>query len=102
MPAHLRFLLGDLLHVVEEFKKHNPGEHRQTVEIAVEPFVLAHDVAAGLNDGRKPLGGGERLAVILFIRAMVLLENTFPILVYPRDRAFDGGFGNIRPASPLL
>ena len=26
--AHPRFLLGDLLHVVEEFKKHDPSEHR--------------------------------------------------------------------------
>jgi hypothetical protein len=28
LAAHLRFLLGDLLHVVEELEEHNPGEHR--------------------------------------------------------------------------
>lgn len=64
--GHPRFLLGDLLHVIEEFEKHDPGEHRQPVEIAVEPFVLAHDVAAGFYDREKPLGGGERLGVFLY------------------------------------
>ena len=47
---HPRFLLGDLLHVIEKFQKHDPGEHRQPVEIAVEPFVLPHDVAAGFHN----------------------------------------------------
>ena len=65
LTRHLRFLLGDLLHVVQEFKKHDPREHRQPVEIAVEPLVLAHNIAAGLHDGGKPLCGGERLCVLL-------------------------------------
>jgi hypothetical protein len=50
LAAHLRFLLGHLFHVVEELEEHDPGEHRQAIEIAVEPFVLAHDVATGFND----------------------------------------------------
>ena len=50
LAAHLGFLFANLLHVVEEFEKHDPGEHRQAVQVAVEPFVLAHDVAAGLDD----------------------------------------------------
>jgi hypothetical protein len=58
---HLGFLLGDLLHVVEELEKHDPGEHGQAVQVAVEPLVLAHDVAAGLDDGGKALGGGQGL-----------------------------------------
>jgi hypothetical protein len=65
LPSHLRFLLCDLLHVVKEFEKHDPGEHRQPVEVAVEPFVLGHDVAAGLHDGGQSLGGGEDLCVLL-------------------------------------
>jgi hypothetical protein len=52
LAGHPRFLLGHLLDVVKELEKHDPGEHRQPVEIAVEPFVLAHDVAAGLDDRR--------------------------------------------------
>src|SRR5262249_4037605 len=44
--AHLGFLFPNLLHVVKEFEEHNPGEHRQAVQIAVEPFVLPHDIPA--------------------------------------------------------
>ena len=49
-PGHPRLLLGDLLHVVQKFQKHDPGEHRQPVQVAVEPLVLAHDIAARLDD----------------------------------------------------
>ena len=56
----------DLLHVVEELQEHDPGEHRQAVEVAVEPLVLAHDVAADFDDGRKPLGGGQGLRRLRF------------------------------------
>ena len=61
LARQLRFLFANLLHVVEELQEHDPGEHRQPVEVAVEPLVLAHDVAARLHDGGKPLGGGEGL-----------------------------------------
>jgi len=50
LTAHLAFLFANLLHVVEEFQEHDPGEHGETVEIAVEPFILAHDIAARLYD----------------------------------------------------
>ena len=48
----------DLLHVVQELQEHDPGEHRQAVEVAVEALVLAHDVAAGLDEAAELLGGG--------------------------------------------
>lgn len=32
--------------------------HRQAVEIAIEPFVLSHDVAGGFEECAEGLGGG--------------------------------------------
>ena len=61
LAAHLGLFAANLLHIVEEFEEHDPGEHWETIEIAVEPFVLPHDVAAGSADGRRPLRGGEGL-----------------------------------------
>lgn len=40
---------ADLLQIVEKLEEHDPGEHGQTVEITVEPLVLPHDVARGLD-----------------------------------------------------
>ena len=37
---HLRFLFGDLLHVVQELEKHDAGQHGEPVEITVEPLSL--------------------------------------------------------------
>ena len=51
LPASFALLLALLLQVVEELQEHDPGEHRQPVEVAVEPLVLAHDVARGLERG---------------------------------------------------
>ena len=39
-------------------KKHDPGEHRQALEVAVEALVLAHDVARGFKQGAQGLGSG--------------------------------------------
>jgi hypothetical protein len=47
--------------VVEELEEHDPGEHRQAVEVAVEALVLAHDVAGRLDEAAQTLGGGQRL-----------------------------------------
>ena len=58
LARELRLLLADLLHVVEELQEHDPGEHRQPVEVAVQSLVLPHDVAAGLDDAAQLLGGG--------------------------------------------
>ena len=58
--------LRALLQVVEELQEHDPREHRQPVEIAIEPLVLAHDVAARLHDRGKPLGGSQRLGIFGF------------------------------------
>ena len=44
--------------VVEEFQEHDPCEHRQAVEVAVEALILAHDVARGLEEGAAGLDGG--------------------------------------------
>jgi hypothetical protein len=53
-----RFL--DLLQVVEEFstKEHDPGEHRQAVEVAVQSLVFPHDVAGRLDEAAELLGRG--------------------------------------------
>jgi hypothetical protein len=66
LAAHLAFLFADLLHIVKEFEEHDPGEHRQAIQIAVEPFILSHNVTAGLDDRRKPLRSGERLRRLRF------------------------------------
>jgi hypothetical protein len=44
--------------IVEKFLEHDPGEHREAVEVAVETLVFAHDVARGLQEGAEALGGG--------------------------------------------
>src|SRR5258706_218467 len=46
-----------------EFGNHrlSRNEHRQTVEGAVEAFVLAHDVARGFQERAEGLGGGGLL-----------------------------------------
>src|ERR1043165_4167661 len=57
--GQLRIGFADLLKIVQELEEHDPGEHGQTVKIAVEPFVFAHDVARGLDQATKLLGGGQ-------------------------------------------
>ena len=59
-PASLASSRSDALHVVEKLQEHDPSEHRQAVEVAIEPLVLAHDVAAGFNNRGKLLGAGLR------------------------------------------
>ena len=56
LAGQLALPARDLLHVVQELQEHDPGEHRQAVEVAVEPLVLAHDVAGGLDDGGQAAG----------------------------------------------
>src|SRR5208283_2724026 len=48
--GEIRLLLPNLFHVVQELEEHNPGEHRQAVDVAVEAFVLPHDVTARFDD----------------------------------------------------
>lgn len=50
LAGELHFLLAYRLHVVEELEEHHPGQHGDAIEVAVEPLVLAHDVARGLED----------------------------------------------------
>ena len=44
--------------IVEELEEHDPGQHRQAVEVAVEALVLAHDVARGFEERAEGLRGG--------------------------------------------
>ena len=52
-------VLTQLLHIVEEFEEEYPGEHGQAVKVAVESFVLTHDVANRFDDAAQLLGGGN-------------------------------------------
>ena len=64
LPGERRLLLALLLQVVEELQEHDPGEQRQAVEVAVQPLVLAHDVARGLEEAAERLGGGHAAAAV--------------------------------------
>ena len=55
-PARAASCLPLLLQVVQELEEHDPGEHRQAVEVAVQPLVLAHDVAGGLDEAAEATG----------------------------------------------
>ena len=46
------------LQVIEELEEHDPGQHRQPIKVAIQPLVLPHDLARGLDDGIKALGRG--------------------------------------------
>jgi hypothetical protein len=48
------------LKVVEELEEHHPGEQRQAIHVAVEPLVLAQDLAGGADQRREVFAGGER------------------------------------------
>ena len=79
LPAELRFLLALQLQVIEELQEHDPGEQRQPVEVAVQPLVLAHDVAGGLEEAAEGwavvAAGGRRLSVRA-IRSLCGVEET--------------------------
>ena len=49
-------------HVVQELEEHDPGEHGQAVQVAVEALVLAHEVPGRFDDAGQGLGGGEGLS----------------------------------------
>jgi len=48
-----------VLQVVEELEEHDPRQHRQPIEVAVQTLVLAHDVARRLDEAAELLGGRE-------------------------------------------
>ena len=60
LPRQLRPSLLDPFHVVQELEEQDPGEHGQPVQVAVQPLVLAHDLARRLDDAVEPLNGGQR------------------------------------------
>ena len=57
LSGKLDFFLALKLQVIEELQEHDPGEHWQTVEVAIEALVLAHDVARGFQERTEGLGG---------------------------------------------
>ncbi len=60
-PSQFGAFRFDALQVVQEFQEHDPRQHRQAVQVAVQPLVLAHDPAGRLDNAVEPLRGGERL-----------------------------------------
>ena len=60
LAAQFRPRFLDLFHVVQELQEHDPGEHRQAVEVAGQPLVLPHDVAGGFDQAAQLLRRGER------------------------------------------
>lgn len=58
LSGELGITLALKFKVIEVIQEHDPGEHRQAVGIAIEHFVLAHDVACGFQERAKQLGGG--------------------------------------------
>ena len=75
--ASVGLLLALQLQVVEELQEHDPGEHRQPVEVAVQPLVLAHDVARGLDEAAKRLAWSSARS----------LRLSWPLFVLTRHRA---------------
>jgi hypothetical protein len=55
LPSNLASV-SHLLHIVEELKEHDPCEHGQAVEVCAQALVLAHNVAAGLDEATYGLG----------------------------------------------
>ncbi len=73
--ANLGLGLVQLLHVVQEFEEEYPGEHGQAVQVAVEPFVLAHNVAHGFDDASELLRGGDGVEQW----ALAALSSRYPL-----------------------
>ena len=69
LAGERRLLFAGQFGVVEELEKQDPGEQGQTVEVAVQSLVLAHEVAGRFDEG------GQARAVVrgaasAFLRAM--------------------------------
>lgn len=58
LTSQRRLIRALMLQVIKELQEHDPGEQRQSIKVAVQPLVLAHDVARGLEKGTEGLGGG--------------------------------------------
>lgn len=56
-----------LFHAAQKRQKDDPRQHGQAVEIAVEAFVLAHDVARRFDDAAQLLHGGGGLIGFLLV-----------------------------------
>ena len=70
LARELGLVLALLFHVVQELEEHDPGEHRQTVEVAVQALVLAHDVARGLDQAPERLRRGRAAPVAWRLRQL--------------------------------
>ncbi len=60
LPANFSLRLVQLLHIVQELEEHYPRQHGQPVQVAIQPLILAHDVAHRFDDAAKLLRGGGR------------------------------------------
>ena len=60
LAVELGFLLMNRFKVVEKLQEHHPGEQGQAIHIAVEPLVLAQNLARAADQGRQVLARGER------------------------------------------
>ncbi len=65
-PASFGLLLALQLQVVEKLEEHDPRQQRQAVEVAVQPLVLPHDVAGGLEQTAEGLGSSLRCGRCFF------------------------------------
>ena len=88
LAAELRLGLLALLQVVEELQEHDPGEHGQPVQVAVEPLVLPHDVAGRLDEAAQAAGrwfwGLSVLAVRFFAIGLGFLSTSIYAAAYSR------------------
>jgi hypothetical protein len=57
--------------VIEEFQEHDPGEHGQPIEVAIEALVLSHDVPGRLDEAAQALGASEGGEILCFFRHRV-------------------------------
>ncbi len=59
LARKLGFVFALAFKIVKELQKHDPSEHRQSIEIAIQPLVFAHDVTRGLQEAAERLRGSD-------------------------------------------
>lgn len=59
LPRQLRLPLPLDLQIIQKLQEHDPRQHRQAIEVAVETLVLAHDVARRFQERAEGLRGGR-------------------------------------------
>jgi hypothetical protein len=59
LAVEFGFFLVDDFEVIEELEEHHPGEQRQAVDVAIEPLVLAQDLARAADQRRQVVARGQ-------------------------------------------